>query len=64
MSWRTYLLHARMMRAMALLTAPSQSVQATSTAVGFENLSSFTRCFAQFCGETPSAYRRRISGIV
>jgi len=64
MSWRTYLLHARMMRAMALLTAPSQSVQATSTAVGFENLSSFTRCFAQFCGETPSAYRRRVSGIV
>jgi AraC-like DNA-binding protein/quercetin dioxygenase-like cupin family protein len=60
MSWRSYLLHARMMRAMALLTSPGQSVQATSTAVGFENLSSFTRCFAQFCGETPSAYRRRV----
>jgi AraC-like DNA-binding protein/quercetin dioxygenase-like cupin family protein len=62
MSWRTYLLHARMMRAMALLTAAAQSVQATSSAVGFENLSSFTRCFTQFCGETPSAYRRRVSG--
>jgi len=61
-SWRTYLLHARMLRAMALLAAPDQSVQATSSAVGFENLSSFTRCFAQFCGETPSAYRRRVSG--
>jgi AraC-like DNA-binding protein/quercetin dioxygenase-like cupin family protein len=61
-SWRTYLLHARMMRAMALLAAPDQSVQATSSAVGFESLSSFTRCFAQFCGETPSAYRRRVSG--
>jgi AraC-like DNA-binding protein/quercetin dioxygenase-like cupin family protein len=59
--WRTYLLHARMMRAMALLAAPGQSVQATSSAVGFENLSSFTRCFSQFCGETPSAYRRRVS---
>lgn len=62
MSWRTYLLHARMLRAMALLADPGQSVQATATAVGFENLSSFTRCFAQFCGETPSNYRRRATG--
>ncbi|OMC38126.1 AraC family transcriptional regulator [Mycobacterium sp. GA-1841] len=58
-SWRTYLLHARMLRAMALLAGPEQSVQATATAVGFENLSSFTRCFTQFCGQNPSAYRAR-----
>ncbi|MBN3455498.1 AraC family transcriptional regulator [Mycolicibacterium sp.] len=58
-SWRTYLLHARMLRAMALLAGPDQSVQATATAVGFESLSSFTRCFTQFCGQTPSGYRRR-----
>lgn len=64
LSWRTYVLHARMMRAMALLAAPGQSVQATSTAVGFERLSSFTRCFTQFCGETPSAYRRRVNETV
>jgi AraC-like DNA-binding protein/quercetin dioxygenase-like cupin family protein len=62
LSWRTYLLHARMMRAMALLAAPGQSVQATSSAVGFESLSSFTRCFSQFCGETPSTYRKRVAG--
>ena len=62
LSWRTYLLHARMLRAMALLAAPGQSVQKTSTAVGFESLSSFTRAFTQFCGETPSSYRRRVSG--
>ncbi|MCV7285592.1 helix-turn-helix transcriptional regulator [Mycolicibacterium wolinskyi] len=61
LSWRTYLLHARMLRAMALLAAPGQSVQATATAVGFESLSAFTRCFAQFSGETPSAYRARAS---
>ena len=59
-SWRTYLLHARMLRAMALLAAPGQSVQETSTAVGFDSLSSFTRAFAQFCGETPSTYRKRV----
>ncbi len=63
MSWRTYLLHARMLRAMALLAAPMQSVQETATAVGFDSVSSFTRAFAQFNGETPSAYRRRVAGI-
>ena len=62
LSWRTYLLHARMLRAMALLAAPGQSVQETSTAVGFDSVSSFTRAFAQFCGETPSAYRKRVAG--
>jgi len=60
LSWRTYLLHARMLRAMALLAAPGQSVQETSTAVGFDSLSSFTRAFTQFSGETPSTYRKRI----
>jgi methylphosphotriester-DNA--protein-cysteine methyltransferase/quercetin dioxygenase-like cupin family protein len=62
LSWRTYLLHARMLRAMALLAAPGQSVQDTASAVGFDSLSSFTRAFAQFCGETPSAYRKRVAG--
>ena len=59
LSWRTYLLNARMLRAMALLTEPGQSVQATATAVGFESLSAFTRCFTQFSGRSPSGYRRQ-----
>ncbi|MCK5756689.1 MAG: helix-turn-helix transcriptional regulator [Mycobacterium sp.] len=58
--WRTYQLHARMLRAMALLAAPRQTVQGTAGAVGFDSVSSFTRAFSQFCGETPSAYRRRV----
>lgn len=58
--WRTYLLHARMLRAMALLAAPLQSVSNTATTVGFDSVSAFTRAFTQFCGETPSAYRRRV----
>lgn len=61
LSWRSYLLHARMLRAMALLAGPDQSVQETATAVGFDSISSFTRAFAQFCGETPSAYRKRVA---
>lgn len=64
MPWRTYLLHARMLRAMALLAAPGQSVQRTATAVGFDSLSAFTRAFAQFCGETPSTYRQRTNDVV
>jgi AraC-like DNA-binding protein/quercetin dioxygenase-like cupin family protein len=63
MSWRTYLLHARMLRAMALLAAPGQSVQQTATAVGFDSLSAFTRAFSQFCGETPSTYRQRANDV-
>lgn len=59
LSWRTYLFNARMLRAMALLAAPSQSVQDTASAVGFDSLSAFTRAFTQFCGDTPTAYRRR-----
>jgi AraC-like DNA-binding protein len=50
----------RMLRAMALLAAPGQSVQDTSWAVGFDSLSSFTRAFTQFCGETPTTYRKRL----
>jgi AraC-like DNA-binding protein len=61
MSWRTYLLHARMLRAMALLVSPGQSVQKTASAVGFDSLSAFTRAFTKFCGETPSSYRQRAS---
>lgn len=61
LSWRTYLLHARMLRAMALLAAPNQSVQQTASAVGFDSMGSFTRAFVQFCGETPSSYRRRVN---
>jgi AraC-like DNA-binding protein/quercetin dioxygenase-like cupin family protein len=62
LSWRTYLLHARMLRAMALLAAQGQTVQETSSAVGFDSLSSFTRAFTRFSGETPSTYRKRIGG--
>jgi AraC-like DNA-binding protein len=61
MSWRAYLLQARLLRAMALLAEPGPSVLDVSLAVGFDNVSAFARAFAQRCGETPSAYRRRVS---
>jgi AraC-like DNA-binding protein len=61
LSWRAYLLQARLLRAMALLAEPGPSVLAVSLAVGFENVSAFARAFAQRVGETPSAYRRRVT---
>lgn len=61
MSWRTYLLHARMLQAMALLAAPDQGVQQTAAAIGFDSLSAFTRAFTKFAGEPPSSYQRRIT---
>jgi AraC-like DNA-binding protein len=62
MSWRSYLLRARVLRSMALLAQPDRSILEVSIAVGFDDVGAFARSFARHCGETPSAYRRRISG--
>jgi AraC-like DNA-binding protein len=62
MSWRSYLLRARVLRAMALLAQPDRSILEVSISVGFEDVGAFARSFARHCGETPSAYKRRISG--
>ena len=61
MPWRTYLLHARLLRAMALLAEPGHTVLDVSIAVGFENVSAFTRAFRRELGESPSSYRRRVA---
>lgn len=60
MSWRSYLLRARVLRSMAMLAEPGRSVLEVSIAVGFEDVGAFARSFARHCGETPSRYRRRI----
>jgi len=62
MSWRSYLLRARVLRSMALLAQPDRSILEVSIAVGFDDAGAFARSFARHCGETPSAYKRRISG--
>ena len=61
MSWRSYLLRARVLRAMALLAQPDRTVLEISIAVGFDDAGAFARSFARHCGETPSAYKRRVS---
>lgn len=61
MPWRSYLLRARVLRSMALLAQPDRSVLEVSIAVGFDDAGAFARSFARHCGESPSAYKRRIS---
>jgi AraC-like DNA-binding protein len=61
MPWRQYLLESRLLRAMALLAEPEHPVLAAATAVGFDSPGGFTRAFHRYTGETPLAYRRRIT---
>lgn len=60
LSWREYLLHSRLLRAMALLALPGPTVLAIATGVGFQSLSGFTRAFRRYTGETPLGYRQRV----
>jgi len=59
MTWRQYLLESRLLRGMARLAEPGPTVLDVATGVGFDSVSAFTRAFRRYCGETPSAYRRR-----
>ena len=59
MSWRNYVIQARLLRAMALLAEPGPSVLQVANVVGFESLSSFNRAFRGKTGVTPSAYRKQ-----
>ena len=62
MTWRSYVQQARFLRAMALLAEPGPSVLEVATAVGFESVSAFSRGFVRLTGESPTAYRRRVTG--
>jgi AraC-like DNA-binding protein len=61
LSWRSYLLQARILKALALLAQPEQSILQIALDVGFNSLSAFGRAFATRFGETPSSYRRRVT---
>lgn len=60
-TWRQYLLESRLLHAMARLTEPGVTVLEVATSVGFESVSAFTRAFRTHTGETPTAYRRRVT---
>lgn len=58
-SFREFLHHARMLRAMERLGRPGATVTETALAVGFESLGAFTRAFTRFTGESPRDFRKR-----
>lgn len=58
-SWRTFLMQARMLRALELLAVPGARVTQVATRLGFTSFGAFTRAFAQLAGETPRDYVRR-----
>jgi AraC-like DNA-binding protein len=60
MTWRQYLIESRLLRAMALLAEPGCTILDVATAVGLEG-SSLARAFRRHTGESPSAYRRRVT---
>jgi AraC-like DNA-binding protein len=57
MSWRDYMLQARLMRAMALLASTDRSVIDIGSSVGFASPSGFTRAFRKLTGTNPASYR-------
>jgi AraC-like DNA-binding protein len=61
LSWRSYLLQARLLRAMALLARPEPSILQVALDVGFNSVNAFGRAFLDHSGETASAYRRRLN---
>lgn len=62
MTWRQYLLEARILRSMAVLAEPGPTVLAVATAVGFDSVSAFSRAFRRYTGQTPTAHRQRVTG--
>jgi len=58
MSWRQYLLHSRLLHAMALLADRDDTVLGVATAVGFDSASAFSRAFRAYTGQPPGAFRQ------
>lgn len=58
-SWRTFLMQARMLRALELLAVPGARVTDVATRLGFSSFGAFTRAFSRLAGETPRDYARR-----
>ncbi len=58
MSWQTYVLKARLLRAMDLLARPGGRITDVPRQVGFQSPSAFAKAFSQFAAETPCQFTR------
>lgn len=63
MSWRDYLVKARLLRAMEMLARPGTRVADVADEIGYESPSAFSKAFAEFASETPREYQRRVAPV-
>ncbi|HLH02698.1 MAG TPA: helix-turn-helix transcriptional regulator [Bryobacteraceae bacterium] len=61
--WREYLLKARMLRAMELLSGDDRTIAQIASEVGFESAGGFAHAFSRFTNESPAEFRRRVREI-
>jgi AraC-like DNA-binding protein len=59
-TWQEYVLRSRVVRASAML-ADGGTIAVVAATVGFDSPSAFARAFRRLAGESPSAYRRRVT---
>lgn len=60
LSFREYLVRARVLAAVVALSAPSARVGDVASRVGFESVGAFARAFRKVTGESPSQHRARV----
>jgi AraC-like DNA-binding protein len=61
MTWGRYARQLRLLSAMTLLAEPGPTVLEVARLVGFASPSAFTRAFRQTTGESPTAFRHRVT---
>jgi transcriptional regulator GlxA family with amidase domain len=59
MPWSTYLVRARLLRAMTLLATTQHGVLRIAAEVGYDSATSLSRALRAWTGSTPSGYRAR-----
>lgn len=60
LTWRDFLLKARLLKSLELLSNPSARITDVALQIGFDSPSSFTKAFVSFAGETPRSYQNRV----
>jgi AraC-like DNA-binding protein len=61
MTWELYRQRSRLLEAVSLLSETDESIGEIAARCGFESPSGFTKVFRQEVGETPRAYRHRVT---
>jgi len=61
MTWEAYRRRARLLRAVELLSETPAPIGAVAAQTGFESQSAFAKAFGELMGETPRAFRARMT---